>query len=235
MNENHDATVTCLIPAFNEGARIGAVLRAVVGHPQVAEVLVIDDGSQDDTVAVVRSFPDVTLIEMPQNRGKTAALVAGIRAVQGTYLLLVDADLSGLTPDHIGALIDPVLAGQADISLSLRDNAPKPWHWLGIDYISGERMLPKSLLDNHTEHMLALPRFGFEVFLNSLLIAQQSRVAVVRWRGVKSPLKGAKIGWCKGLLADAEMIGDMARTVGWATLVQQIVALRRLRVRELVS
>ena len=231
MTGTPDRTVSCLIPAYNEGARIGAVLRAVVGHPQLSEVLVIDDGSQDDTAAIVRSVPGVTLIEMSQNRGKTAALVAGIKAAQGNYLMLVDADLSGLTPDHISGLIDPVLAGQADISLSLRDNAPKPWHWLGIDYISGERVLPKALLDKHTETMLALPRFGFEVFLNSLLIARRSRVAVVRWPGVRSPLKGEKMGWCKGLVADAEMIGDMARTVGWTTLVRQIVTLRRMRVR----
>ena len=231
MSRTPERTVTCLIPAYNEGSRIGAVLRVVVGHPLVAEVLVIDDGSQDDTAAVVRSVPGVKLIEIPQNSGKTAALVAGIRAAMGTYLLLVDADLSGLSLDHISGLIDPVQAGQADISISLRDNAPKPWHWLGIDYISGERVLPKSLLDNHMETMLSLPRFGFEVFLNSLLIAQRSRVAVVRWSGVESPLKGTKMGWRKGLVADAKMISDMVRTVGCATLMKQIVMLRRMRVR----
>jgi glycosyltransferase involved in cell wall biosynthesis len=231
MITSSDRTISCLIPAYNEGARIHAILQAVVGHPQVAEVLVIDDGSGDSTAAMVRSVPGVTLIEMPQNMGKTAALVAGIRAAQGTHLLLVDADLSGLTANHITALIDPVFEGKADISISLRDNAPKLWHWLGIDYISGERVLSKSLLDKHTETMLALPRFGFEVFLNSLLIAQRSRVAVIRWQGVKSPLKATKMGWRKGLVADAKMIDDMARSVGWKALGQQIVTLRRMRVR----
>jgi glycosyltransferase involved in cell wall biosynthesis len=231
MTEIHNRTVTCLIPAFNEGVRIGAVLRAVVGHPQVCEVLVVDDGSLDDTAAVVRSVPGATLIEMPHNSGKTAALVAGIRAAQCSYLLLVDADLSGLTPEHISALLAPVRTGRADVSVSLRENAPRFWHWLGIDYISGERVLPKSLLDHHAQTMLALPRFGFEVFLNSLLISQRSRVAVVRWPGVRSPPKRAKMGWRKGLVADAKMIGDMARSVGWTTLVRQIVMLWRMRMR----
>lgn len=231
MTGTQNMSVTCLIPAFNEGARIGAVLRAVVGHPQVSEVLVIDDGSRDDTAAVVRSVPGATLIEMPHNRGKTAALVAGLRAARCTHLLLVDADLSGLTRNHISGLLDPVQTGRADVSISLRDNAPKLWHWLGIDYISGERVLPKSLLEHHAETMLALPRFGFEVFLNSLLISQRSRVAVVRWPGVRSPAKRAKMGWSKGLVADAKMIGDMARSVGWTMLVRQIVMLRRMRIR----
>ena len=231
MTGTQNMSVTCLIPAFNEGARIGAVLRAVVGHPQVSEVLVIDDGSRDDTAAVVRSVPGATLIEMPHNRGKTAALVAGLRAARCTHLLLVDADLSGLTRNHISGLLDPVQTGRADVSISLRDNAPKLWHWLGIDYISGERVLPKSLLEHHAETMLALPRFGFEVFLNSLLISQRSRLAVVRWPGVRSPPKRAKMGWRKGLVADAKMIGDMARSVGWTTLVRQIVMLWRMRMR----
>jgi glycosyltransferase involved in cell wall biosynthesis len=203
------APVTCLNPAFNE-----EVLRAVVGHPQVREVLVVDDGSLDDIAAVLRSVPGATLIEMPLNRGKTAALVAGIRAAQGSYLLLVDADLSGLTPEHISALLDPLRTGRADVSVSLRESAPRFWRWLGIDYISGERVLSKSLLDHHAQTTLALPRFGFEVFLNSLLISRRSRVAVVCWPGVRSPPKRSKMGWSKGLVAEAKMIGDMARCVG---------------------
>lgn len=47
-------TVTCLIPAWNEAARLPAVLAAVVGHPWVTEVLVIDDGSTDNTAGVAR-------------------------------------------------------------------------------------------------------------------------------------------------------------------------------------
>jgi len=185
-----------------------------VGHPQVREVLVVDDGSLDDIAAVLRSVPGATLIEMPLNRGKTAALVAGIRAAQGSYLLLVDADLSGLTPEHISALLDPLRTGRADVSVSLRESAPRFWRWLGIDYISGERVLPKPLLDHHAQTILALPRFGFEVFLNSLLISRRSRVAVVCTPGVRSPPKRAKMGWSKGLVAEAKMIGNMARCVG---------------------
>lgn len=224
-------TISCIVPAYNEGARIGRVLEAVVGHPLLAEVIVVDDGSRDNTVEVVRGVPGARLIEMPRNGGKTAALLTGIGAARGSDLLLVDADLVGLTAAHVTQLIAPVAEGRADIAISLRDNAPRPWHWIGIDYISGERVLPKAMLEGRDEALLALPRFGFEVYLNSLLIERQARVSVVRWHGVASPLKGAKMGWRKGLAADARMIGDMARSVGWFTLVRQIATLRRMRVR----
>ncbi|MBI1415854.1 MAG: glycosyltransferase [Limimaricola sp.] len=222
--------LTCIIPAYNEAARIGAVLEAVVGHPGVDEVIVVDDGSTDGTPALVRAVTGARLIEMDRNGGKTRALLAGVAAAQGAHLMLIDADLTGLTPAHLDALIAPVTAGRAEVAISLRDNAPALWRMIGIDYISGERVLPKALLDGHEAALLNLPRFGFEVYLNRLLIARRAPVAVVRWRGVQSPLKGRKYGWRKGLVADAKMIGDMARSVGPMALVQQVVTMRRLRV-----
>lgn len=223
-------TLTCIIPAYNEAARIAAVLTAVLDHPLIDEVIVVDDGSADATVAVVTGFPNARLIALPRNGGKTAALIHGLNAASGDLILLVDADLLGLAPAHLTALITPVRDGHAEISISLRANAPLPWRWIGLDYISGERVLRKALLDGQTAALQRLPKFGFEVFLNALVITAGARIAVVRWPGVKSPLKSAKYGLGAGVLADLNMLRDMSRAVPPLGLLRQIVAMRRLRV-----
>jgi glycosyltransferase involved in cell wall biosynthesis len=223
-------SVSCIIPAYNEAARIAQVLAPVIGHPLIDEVIVIDDGSTDATSAVVAAIKGVRLITLPRNIGKTAALAHAIAEAQGPLLLLVDADLIGLSPKDLTALIRPVLNGKADLSISLRHNAPWIWRKIGLDYISGERVLKKSLIAPQLAALPGLPKFGFEVFLNSLAIAAQQRIAVVAWPGVISPLKASKYGWWSGISGDIGMIRDMMRAVPAWGLLRQIITLRRLRV-----
>jgi glycosyltransferase involved in cell wall biosynthesis len=222
--------ITCLIPAYNEAARIGPVLAAAAGHPLLAEVIVIDDGSSDGTAEVAGAVPGVTVWRQDRNRGKTWALSVGIEAAWGAHLLLLDADLVGLTAAHLTALIAPVRAGRAEVSVSLRGNAPRPWHWLGVDYISGERVLPRDMLAGRTEELRALPKFGFEVALNRTILDRRARLAVVPWPEVSSPLKAAKRGVWAGLRGDAAMMADIFRTVPPLDAARQIAGLRRLRV-----
>lgn len=223
-------TLTCVIPAYNEEARIGAVLQAVLGHPMIDDVLVVDDGSADGTSQVVRGYPAARLITLARNGGKTAALARGFAETTSDIILLIDADLSGLSPAHLTALITPVAEGRAAMSISLRDNAPWLWHGLGLDYISGERALRRDLLAGQDEALRRLPKFGFEVFLNGLVLKARAPLAVVRVPGVKSPLKSAKYGFWAGVRGDLLMLRDLMRAVPPLGLIAQIYQMRRLRV-----
>lgn len=223
----NDVTISCIIPAYNEAVRIGEVLTSVVGHPLIDEVIVVDDGSTDGTAEVVEQIAGLRLIRQVPNKGKTWAVTVGINEAKGSHLLLVDADLLGLSPDDLTRLITPVRDGAADVSISLRRNAPRLWHLIGIDYISGERVVRKSLFDGRMAEMRALPKFGLEVFMNDLLLARQSRIAVVNWPSVDSPFKNQKMGWRRGVIADVRMIADMVRAVSPRRIVSQIVKMRR--------
>ena len=220
--------VSCIIPVYNESKRVGDVLVALVGHPLITEIIVVDDASTDDTATVVSTYQGARLISLKQNGGKTAALDVGIQASTGSLLLLVDGDLLGLTSAHITDLILPVMEGRADISISLRGNAPRIWRWIGLDYISGERVFSRSILGRQFK---TLPRFGFEVYLNSICIKEKMRIAVVKWNGVRSPFKSKKYGLLKGAMADLRMIHDITRTVSPFGLLAQIISMLRLRLK----
>ncbi|MGP3695709.1 glycosyltransferase family 2 protein [Rhodobacter sp. NSM] len=218
--------VGCLIPAYNEAARIGRVLAVAAGHPLIDRVLVVDDGSTDGTAEVARAA-GAAVLAMPRNGGKTAAVAAGIEALDCDWLLMLDSDLEGLDREALSALLLPVLRGEAKVSISLRGNAPLVWRLIGLDYISGERVLPRAQLAPRTEALRALPRFGIEVFLNRIWIAEQSRLAIVPWPRVSSPSKARKRGLLRGLLADLAMLADIFRTIPATEAARQILALRR--------
>lgn len=219
--------VSCIVPAYNEAARIGGVLAATLGHPLIDELLVVDDGSRDGTAEAARAA-GARVLALPRNLGKTRALLRGVAAAEGDLLLFFDADLLGLTPGAVTALLAPVLDGRAQAAISLRGNAPRTWRAIGLDYISGERVMPRALLEGREAEMARLPRFGLEVHLNRLWIDERLRLAVVPWPGVQSPAKAQKHGLWRGLRDDAAMLRDIARTVAPAEALGQILALRRL-------
>lgn len=123
-------TVSVLIPAYNEADRIGATVRSAFGLPRVSEVVVVDDGSPDDTASVAESA-GATVVRLPRNLGKAGALMAGGRATMGDLLLLLDADL-GDTAAQSEVLLAPVLSGEADVSIATFPVVPGRGGGMGV-------------------------------------------------------------------------------------------------------
>lgn len=108
--------ISIVIPVHNEESTIGAVLDRVarldVGHPK--EVILVDDGSTDETANIIRSHDSTIRLEhLALNGGKGTAVRRGIALAQGTVIVIQDADLE-LSPDVIQHLVEPILAGKAD-------------------------------------------------------------------------------------------------------------------------
>ncbi len=114
-------TTSLVIPAYNESLRLAAGferLRPVLDEmdPQQIEVIVVDDGSSDDTMqvasAVYGHLPHVLFVQQPQNRGKGAAVRLGISVASAPLVIATDADLSIRPvhlPDFVIALHDTAL------------------------------------------------------------------------------------------------------------------------------
>jgi glycosyltransferase involved in cell wall biosynthesis len=129
-----------VIPAYNESARILATLRSVVACVRArgwtAEVIVVNDGSTDDTAALIRDFalqaPEVRLIENPRNCGKGYSVRYGILHASGDVVMFTDADLSAPMEEADG-LFDAIAQG-ADIAIgsrwlaTSRQTHRQPWY-----------------------------------------------------------------------------------------------------------
>lgn len=121
-----DPAYSIVIPAYNESARLGATLERVLAyvHGQAwdAEVLVVNDGSRDNTAEIVRTFaardPMLRLLENPGNRGKGYSVRNGMLHSRGRIVLFSDADLS--SPIEEAPKLFEALAQGADIAIGSR-------------------------------------------------------------------------------------------------------------------
>jgi glycosyltransferase involved in cell wall biosynthesis len=108
--------ISVLIPAKDESARIAATVVAALSLPNITEVIVIDDGSLDDTTHVAQEA-GARVVSLPTNQGKAAALMAGAKIATGDVFLLLDADL-GATAREATVLIPPILSATTDMTIA---------------------------------------------------------------------------------------------------------------------
>jgi glycosyltransferase involved in cell wall biosynthesis len=121
-----EPTYSIVIPAYNEGARLGATLEKVLAYVHSegweAEVIVVNDGSRDGTPGIVRAFaandPIVRLVENPGNRGKGYSVRNGMLHSRGRIVLFSDADLS--SPIEEAPKLFQALDEGADIAIGSR-------------------------------------------------------------------------------------------------------------------
>jgi len=166
-----NASVSIVVPAYNEERTIGEVLRRVSGLGLASEIIVVDDGSVDGTVQLVRSLEGKLngLVVLPQdaNRGKGAAVRAGIQASTGDIVVIQDADLE-YDPADIPTLLRPLQEGVADVVYGTRLRGGEPqrahlfWHYLGNRALS----LMTNVLYNTT---LSDMEVGYKAFRGDLI------------------------------------------------------------------
>ena len=136
MNEG----VTVIMPAYNEAAGIEAAVRSVAASTHPVEIVVVDDGSTDDTAAIVEALnlPNVRLVRQ-SNGGKPTALNAGIRVASNDIIVMVDGD-TVFEPDTVRALIQPFSdpkVGAVSGNTKINNRGGILGAWQHIEYVVG--------------------------------------------------------------------------------------------------
>lgn len=142
-------TVDVVVPAHNEQATIADVLGAIRGAPATGRIIVAADACDDQTVSIASQLADVVVTLEAHDKG--SAMAAGLAHVQTDLVAFCDADLRGLRPEHIEALLTvPPLEGQvvANRGDAVTGDRVPSWvakSWGNLPSISGERRLPTAL------------------------------------------------------------------------------------------
>jgi glycosyltransferase involved in cell wall biosynthesis len=214
--------LSVVMPCFNEAATIKFAAERVLANAYTAELLIVDDGSSDDSVHIAKSIDDprVRVLTQVPNQGKGAALRRGFQEATAEFVIVNDADLE-YDPDDYVTILEPLLQGRADVVYGSRFLAGRPhrvlyfWHSVGNKVLTtlSNMFTNLNLTDMETCYKafrreviqsidLKEDRFGFEPEITAKVAAQGCRIYEVgiSYDG-RTYADGKKIGWRDGFQA----------------------------------
>jgi glycosyltransferase involved in cell wall biosynthesis len=214
--------LSVIVPVFNERSTVAEIVRRMrsVELPIEREIVVVDDGSDDGTGAVLTQLRDSTVrvIAHPQNRGKGAAIRTGLESATGDLVLVQDADLE-YDPEDWPRLLAPVLKGRARVVYGSRFTGERRnmlfLHWVGNRFLSlvtnvlynstlsdmetCYKLFDRRVLDGIRLHA---DRFDFEPEFTAKMLRRGIRIYEVPISYAGRELsEGKKITWQDGVTA----------------------------------
>ncbi|OGK16621.1 hypothetical protein A2690_03330 [Candidatus Roizmanbacteria bacterium RIFCSPHIGHO2_01_FULL_39_12b] len=154
--------VSAIVPAYNEEKSIRFVLEQLKNARLINEIICVNDGSLDNTISEIKKVKGIKVVDLKKNRGKSYAIVEGIRTAKGDIVLFVDADLDGKIAEAADELVTPLINGTYDVTVGypLANSFDKFFRPL-----SGERAYYKHDLEKILDK-LEKKGYGMELFLN---------------------------------------------------------------------
>ncbi len=229
QRRQQELNISALIPAYNEAKNILKVLKPLRQVLAIKEIIVVSDGSTDDTVELVKDFGGVKVIALPHNVGKTRAVNRGVVEAENSHLLLCDADLENLRANHVSDMIDKYREG---FDMVIMDKGSQPWIFRevlkSVPAMSGTRILNKG-------HFIKIPfrktdRFQFENRVNEYYLENGLTIAVTPAEEIHDPRKFIKYPFLKGLLLDLKGGYEILAADGPAGIFKNLAAFRRIKI-----
>lgn len=198
-------SVTCIVPFRNEKERIGEVLTHLLKAKNISEIICVDGVSTDGGSEYIRThFPSVQLITLKENVGKTGTVQEGLKVAKGEYILFFDADLKGVIPQEVDAVLETVLNDASIDMVVFSRNTPRLITKLNrFDLIyTGERILRKSDLLKILKE--GVSQFQLEIAINTFMMRNKKNIFYFSASHINLP-KSGKFGFIAGVIEDLKM------------------------------
>lgn len=200
--------ITAVIPAYDEEKTIGNVLKPLSVMSIIDEIVVISDGSHDNTAKIARNY-NAQVIELEKNQGKANAVLTGVKNTDADIILMLDADLIGLRDEHIMNLLQPVIDKKADMTIGIfksgrgaTDLAQKI-----APFLSGQRVISKSVFTKLEKYKVK--DYGIEMALTLMAEKEKIKVQEIYLADLTHVMKEEKRGVFLGFLSRMKMYWDI--------------------------
>ncbi len=204
-------SVVAIIPALNEEATIADVVSTLVKSELIDEVFVISDGSTDRTEVRAREA-GARVHQIPRTGGKGEAMLHAVAHTDAEVLVFFDADLIGLTVEHIESLLLPVVNGGRWMNVGIRDRGMF-FTWLShhLPLISGERAMRRSVFEGvPAEYMHG---FMVETALNYYCRSHRLHYGAVELKGLTIRRKYEKVPWPRAVVQYVGMFWQVSQAM----------------------
>lgn len=199
-----------LIPAYNEAVRLTCVVETAL-RAQLGPVLVVDDGSSDATAATAKRA-GAEVLELPRNLGKGGAVYEGAAQLQTDVVVMVDADLTGLTEAHLRDLATPVLAGSVEMTRGVFTGGR--WRTTAAQRLAPQLNGQRGMVRSRLLEVAGLKesRYGIEIAITEHARKARWRTLDVAMPGVSQVMKEEKRGVVAGFLIRLKMYREILGT-----------------------
>jgi len=229
--------VSCLIPAYNEGANIGRVLKVVQKLSFLDEIIILDDGSSDNTSEVVQQYQKknnaLKLLTSTANCGKTLAIRRGVNACRGDVVVILDSDLINLKPDNVFKLVSAIKDETHDLVILDRAGDRKAiWGWTDCArFFGGERAFRKK--DFLQIEFPARGGFLLEIIMNLNFIQRKKKIKTIFCDNLFTLHDHNKKGFRKGFRHYLKMSGEILAFSGLINFLKQVYHIEEDRLARL--
>jgi glycosyltransferase involved in cell wall biosynthesis len=209
---------------FNEGDRLQRTVDILRHVSEIDKYVVVDDGSTDGSVGkFMHANPDIHVIHLERNLGKSEAVRRGLKCVKSTYILLYDADVRKMNSDEISKAVRHIQKN-SDIDMLIFRRLQSPWiiKLLREDIIlSGERLAKTTVLKKVMFGSLHPENFGMEAAMNQFCIDNH---LIARWypSSTTNTYKIMKFGLIKGWYEDVMSVVRIGSYIGWKNYINQL-------------
>ncbi|MCX6723861.1 MAG: glycosyltransferase [Candidatus Staskawiczbacteria bacterium] len=214
MVKSNKKKIAAIVPALDEEANVGKVLKVLLNSKVLDRVILVDDGSTDRTAEIGKKL-GAEVVKLPKigGSGKGNAMKAGLEKTDAEIIVFFDADLVGLSQKHISKLVKPMLEEDVGMCVGIRDRLlglPRLIATLDpLMAIGGERAIKRGLFEKIPDKFLQ--GFAVEPSLNYYCRIKGSTVKYVVLDNLKVVTKEEKWGFFRGFVLRLKMMFEILK------------------------